>query len=138
MELLLRNGKTVNVREYTESDFINIQRLNKNEGWTNLVEKKDDTKQAWDHSNIAFVVIDKGEFVGYIRGITDKFITLFISELVVSNDYRGLGVGQGLLKYVHSLYPKTRIEMLATSTSRTYYEEQGYRAFYGFRKTFEE
>lgn len=80
----------------------------------------------------------KGIFVGYIRGITDKFITLFIGELVVSTDYRGLGIGQRLLKYVHSLYPKTRIEMLATSTSRTYYEEQGYRAFYGFRKTFEE
>ncbi len=138
MELLLSNGKSVHVREYKESDFVNIQRLNKNEGWTNLVEKKDDTKQAWDHSNIAFVVIDEEEFVGYIRGITDKFITLFISELVVDSDYRGLGVGQELLKYVHSLYPKTRIEMLATSTSRTYYEEQGYRAFYGFRKTFEE
>lgn len=40
MELILKNGKSVSVREYRQGDFINIQRLNINEGWTNLVEKK--------------------------------------------------------------------------------------------------
>jgi predicted GNAT family N-acyltransferase len=76
--------------------------------------------------------------VGYIRGLTDTRITLYICELLISKENRGLGLGKELLTYVHQLYPKTRIEMLASSTSQTFYKEQGYRAFYGFRKTFEE
>ncbi|EMF48148.1 hypothetical protein B481_0269 [Planococcus halocryophilus Or1] len=42
------------------------------------------------------------------------------------------------MRHVHHQYPKTRIELLASSTSRSFYETQKYRPFYGFRKTIEE
>jgi GNAT superfamily N-acetyltransferase len=129
----------IRIRKYLETDFNRIQELNQDEGWINLVEKNEDTKQAWGNSTISFVVEIEGDgVVGYIRGLTDSRITLYICELLIDKKHRGLGIGQELLQYVHRLYPKTRIEMLASSSSHTFYEGQGYRPFYGFRKTFEE
>jgi ribosomal protein S18 acetylase RimI-like enzyme len=129
----------IEIRKFKETDFNRIQELNREEGWSNLVEKNEDTKQAWENSNVSFVVEAEGDgVVGYIRGLTDTRITLYICELLIDKKYRGLGIGKDLLQHVHRLYPKTRIEMLASSTSRSFYEEQGYRPFYGFRKTLEE
>ncbi|WP_306430733.1 GNAT family N-acetyltransferase [Bacillus sp. EB106-08-02-XG196] len=129
----------INIRQYQESDFNRIQVLNREEGWINLVEKNDDTKEAWKNSTVSFVAETESDgVVGYIRGLTDAQITLYICELLIDKKYRGLGLGGELLQYVHNVYPKTRIEMLASSSSRSFYEGQGYRPFYGFRKTLEE
>lgn len=129
----------IHIRQYQESDFNRIQELNQEEGWTNLVEKNDDTKEAWEASNVSFVVEAEGDgVVGYIRGLTDTRITLYICELLIDKKLRGLGIGKKLIQHVHSVYPHTRIELLASSTSHTFYEGQGYRPFYGFRKTIEE
>ncbi|MFD1361817.1 GNAT family N-acetyltransferase [Lentibacillus salinarum] len=75
--------------------------------------------------------------IGHIRGLTDGFITLYVCEMVIDEAYRGLGFGDKLLQYIHEQFLKTRVEMLAVSSSRTFYEQHGYRSFYGFRKTFD-
>ncbi|WP_139891467.1 GNAT family N-acetyltransferase [Bacillus sp. D386] len=136
--IYIEHGQPIEIRKYSEQDFISINKLNAEEQWTNLVTEKDKTKQAWNNSNIAFVVLSKEEIIGYIRGITDKHVTLYICELLIEKRYRGLGIGQYLLKFVHGLYPSTRIEMLASSESQSFYNQIGYRPFYGFRKTFGE
>lgn len=136
--ITLKNGLKIQIRSYKVGDFSSIYTLNEQENWSNLVEKKEDTKAAWDHSNIAYVATVDDKIIGYIRGITDQAITLYICELLINQAYRGIGVGQELLYFVHSLYPTTRVEMLASSTSQTYYENKGFRPFYGFRKTFAE
>lgn len=138
MNLNLKNNESVIIRPYIEDDFIEIHRFNNDEGWTNLVEKNGDTKRAWNNSNIAFIVESDDQVVGYVRGLTDGFISLYVCEVIIHKEYRGLNLGNELLKYVHSLYPKTRMELLASSTSKTFYEAQEFRAFYGFRKTYEE
>lgn len=138
MRIQLRNENWLEVREYRKEDFIHINRLNAEEKWNNLVQNKDSTREAWDHSNIAYVAEINGQLVGYIRGLTDQSITLYICELLIDRTYRGLRIGEILLNYVHHLYPTIRIEMLANSDSRTFYEQKGYRTFYGFRKTSKE
>lgn len=134
----MRTNKLISIRPYQEADFSEINQLNQAEGWTNLVEKQADTKMAWDNSNIAFVAEVEGEIAGCVRGLTDGVITLYIAELLIEEKQRGNGIGKQLLAHVHALYPKTRIELLASSTSRSYYEKRGYRPFYGFRKTIHE
>lgn len=126
------------IRQYRENDFPAIQQLNSQEHWNNLVAKEQDTKQAWTNSTIAVVAEIDGQVVGYLRGLTDGSISLYICELLIGQAHRQSGIGKQLMHYVHSLYPKTRIELLASSSSRTFYEAQGYRSFYGFRKTIEE
>ncbi|KGP71097.1 GCN5 family acetyltransferase [Pontibacillus yanchengensis Y32] len=138
MNLSLLNYYPITIRQYCSSDFPSIQLLNTQEGWHSHPSRKGDVKLAWEHSNIAYVATYHDELIGYIRGFTDHYISLFISELIISKEYRGLGLGKELLDYVHCLYPKTRIEMLATSSSKTFYEQLGYRSFYGFRKNFNE
>lgn len=134
----METNQSLTIRPYWKGDFPAIDRMNAVEGWTNLAEKKEDTKTAWDNSNVAFVAEMDGEVVGCVRGLTDSAITLYIAELLVDEKLRGQGIGKELLAYVHALYPKTRIELLASSTSRSYYEAHKYRPFYGFRKTIHE
>lgn len=134
MRIRLKNGQFAEIRKYLEEDFKQINKLNAKEKWNHLVEHSECTKEAWDHSTVAYVVELNEQFAGYIRGLTDKSVTLFICECLIDPDYRELGIGGALLDYVHGLYPKTRIELLANGSSRTFYEQKGYRAFYGFRK----
>lgn len=126
------------IRPYREADFQAIHELNKQEHWSNLVAKEQDTKQAWTNSTVAVVAEIDGQVIGCLRGLTDGFISLYICELLVSQQHRNIGVGKKLVQSVHSQYPKTRVELLASNTSRSFYEAQGYRPFYGFRKTAEE
>ncbi|OZM56180.1 GNAT family N-acetyltransferase [Lottiidibacillus patelloidae] len=137
MELII-NNKKINIRSYKESDFEQIHQLNKDESWNNLVEKQTDTRHAWTNSSITYVVTCNEELIGYVRGLTDGHITLYICELLIKKEYRGLQIGTELLSYVHNLYPKTRMELLASTTSHSYYEANKFRKFYGFRRTFEE
>jgi ribosomal protein S18 acetylase RimI-like enzyme len=138
MELALNNGMKIHFRSYQDSDFIHIQALNRNEGWTNLADNDEGTKGAWEHSNVKMVVCVENEVVGYVRGLTDQHVTLYICELAIKEAFRGMGIGRALLRYVHGFYPDTRMELLASSRSRSYYEHLGFRAFYGYRKTFAE
>lgn len=135
---VMKLNQAIHIRPYQPEDYPSIKELNQMEGWNNLVEKEEDTKKAWDHSNIAYVVTVEEKIVAYVRGMTDQAITLYICEILVSEKVRGKGVGQNLLAYIHAKYPTTRMEMLASTTSHTYYEQLGFRPFYGFRKTFQE
>ncbi|WP_214849264.1 GNAT family N-acetyltransferase [Exiguobacterium sp. s138] len=122
---------------YQEQDFPAIQRLNAAEGWNQLVRLHDRTKLAWQHSNAAFVVEHAGEVVGYVRGMTDTQVTLYICELLIDAEFRGQGLAQQLFARLHEAYPTTRIEVLASSSSESFYRGQAFRPFYGFRKSFE-
>lgn len=130
--------KKILIRAFTDHDFSAIQRMNELEGWTNLAAKPDIVKASWQKSNIAFIAERQGKVIGCLRGLTDQWITLYICELLIDENCRGEGIGKALLAHAHALYPETRMEMLASSTSQSYYEAHGYRPFYGFRKTFNE
>ncbi|MFB7142713.1 GNAT family N-acetyltransferase [Gottfriedia sp. NPDC056225] len=135
MTLDLKIRQYVTIRPYNEIDFTQIHNLNSSEEWNNLVEKQEDTKKAWENSNVKFVACLNDQIIGYIRGLTDGNITLYVSELLIDKQYRGLGIGKKLLKHIHELYPKTRIDLLASSSSQQYYKPIKFRGFYGYRKT---
>lgn len=135
LEINLKYYEKGLIRPYVGEDFNKIQELNKEEGWTHLVENDLYTKEAWEHSNVTYVVSAQDqEILGYVRGLTDTRVSLFICELLIDKKYQGLGIGKKILSYLHDLYPTTRIELLANSSSRSFYEELDFRAFYGFRK----
>lgn len=126
------------IRPYEETDFPAIHQLNEQEGWSNLVAKHQQTKAAWKGSNLAVVAEQDGRLVGCLRALTDGAVTLYVCELIIEKSRRGSGIGGKLMQHVHDLHPETRMELLASSTSRSYYEAKKFRAFYGFRKTYEE
>lgn len=126
------------IRPYKETDFPAIHNLNEQEGWSNLVAKQQQTKAAWQGSNVAVVAEQDGRVVGCLRALTDGAVTLYICELLIEKDRRGSGIGAKLMGHVHNLYPTTRLELLASQTSHSYYEIKKFRPFYGYRKTYEE
>lgn len=128
----------MNIRPYEERDFEQIQALNETEGWSQLVRQHELTKQAWRQSNVAYVVESEGQVIAYLRGLTDTTVSLYVCELLIAASHRRLGIGERLLSHVHSLYPETRLEMLASASSHTYYEKLNFRPFYGYRKTIHE
>lgn len=137
--MAFNNGAASEIRmiPYDENYYTAIHEMYLDEGWMNLAENYTQTQVAWKNSTIAFIAITKNdEVVACVRGFTDTLVTTFICEMLVEKKFRGHGIGKELLNYVHALYPSTRIEMLATEVSRSFYQKEGYRSFYGFRKSF--
>ncbi|MCP3030226.1 GNAT family N-acetyltransferase [Halobacillus sp. A1] len=128
----------VSIRSFRIHDFDTIQEMNKQEGWTQLIDNSEETLQAWINSEPALVLLMDQEIIGYLRGITDGAVTLYITELLIREDYRKQGFAQQLIEKAHSCYPSTRVEMLATNSSEGYYTSKGFRPFHGFRKAAEE
>lgn len=128
----------IHIRTFMEHDFDDVQQLNKQEGWNGLVQRDQETLYSWLNSEPAVVAIANGELVGYLRGLTDGTLTLYVCELLVKESYRNRGVAERLIQTAHECYPSTRVEMLATKDSEGYYTSNGYRPFYGFRKSAEE
>lgn len=126
------------VRPYKTEDLPAIVKLLKDESWTTLSADPASFDQAMKGSVPALVALHNDEICGYIRCITNQVITLLVAELLVDGKMRGQGVGGKLLQAAHDLFPSTRMEMLATSTSKSYYEQKNFRPFYGFRKTYVE
>ncbi|MFK4181372.1 GNAT family N-acetyltransferase [Staphylococcus cohnii] len=110
--------------------------MNKLEGWQELVESKDNYKKSLENS-ITIVAVDKCDnVIGFIRGLTDGYTTLFICELLIMEEKRGMGIGNSLITHLHKQYPNTRIDLLATDHSAKFYEKQDFRIFHGYRKNF--
>ncbi|EZP61170.1 GNAT family N-acetyltransferase [Exiguobacterium sp. RIT341] len=125
---------TEQIRRFQPEDFDQIHRLNELEGWQDLVADQERTREAWISANAAYVLEYDGQVVAYVRALTDGFVTTYVCELLVSREARKQGYGQQLLDHLQHTYP-TRIDLLATRQSAPFYEEQGFRAFHGFRKS---
>lgn len=122
--------------EYHSSYYKQIYYLNKQEGWKNLVKNKDNYRKALENSTTIVAVDNQGDVIGFIRGITDRYITLFVCELLIRKQERGMDIGNELINYLHKKYLDTRIDLLATTHSSKFYEKQVFRIFYGYRKKF--
>ena len=130
--------EAIQVRSFQENDFQTVKELNKQEGWNNLVKKHDESLCSWLNSEPALIAVDGDEVIGFLRGLTDGAVTLYVCELLVKEEYRNRGVAEHLVRTAHECYPSTRVEMIANQESQGYYESRGYRAFSGFRKAAEE
>ncbi|WP_290758599.1 MULTISPECIES: GNAT family N-acetyltransferase [unclassified Exiguobacterium] len=125
---------TEQIRRFQPEDFDQIHRLNEQEGWQDLVADQERTRNAWMNANAAYVLECDGQVLAYVRALTDGFVTTYVCELLVSRKARKRGYGQQLLDHLKHTYP-TRIDLLATRQSSSFYEEQGFRAFHGFRQS---
>ncbi len=125
------------IRPWTENDFPAIQRLSHAEGWPTPQIRSDEAFIAWQQSWPALVATEDEAVIGFVRGLTDGEITTFIPELLIDAKHRGKGIGRLLLDVCHYLNPHTRIDVLSTESSASFYQAHGFRRLGdGFRKSY--
>lgn len=125
----------VNIRSFEQDDLSEILQLCKKEGWHTLADHSKDTLTALMQSQ-SYVLVDSNHVIGYIRALSDGAITTFVCEVLVHHDYRGRRLGKALLDHCHQNNPKTRIDLLATTASKSFYESHQFKPFWGFRKSY--
>jgi GNAT superfamily N-acetyltransferase len=126
----------IEIRAWSEGDFPAIQRLSSAEGWTSPTLRSDDSLLAWQHSWPALVAVEGEMIVGFVRGLTDGAITMYIAAMAVDVQLRGRGIGRALLEVCHTLYPTTRLDLLATDDGNAFYRTCGFRTIHnGMRKS---
>jgi len=128
----------VTVRAWAEADFPAVQQLSAAESWTTPLNWPEAARQAWLRSEPALVAVADGAIVGFLRGLSDGGVTVYIAEVLVAPTWRGRGLGAALLELAQRLNPGARLDLLATAASRAFYERAGFRPFYGYRLSWAE
>jgi len=128
----------VEIRPWNEDDFPAIQRLSRGEGWPTPVDRPADSIRGWHGSWPALAAVHDGSMVGFLRAVSDRAITTYVAELLVTPEWRGRRVGVALLAVAQYLCPRTRLDLLATAQSRTFYDRVGFRLFSGYRRNWAE
>ena len=127
----------IEIRAWTDADFPAIQRISSAEGWPSPTQRAADSLFAWHHSWPTLVAVEGETIVGFVRGLTDGAITMFIAEMAVDAQLRGRGIGRTLLNVCHYLYPTTRLDLLAADDARAFYRACGFRMIHdGMRKSY--
>jgi GNAT superfamily N-acetyltransferase len=124
----------VTIRAWEEQDFPAIQALSQVEGWPTPMERLDEALLGWHNSWPTLVALADGSVIGFVRAITDGVITTYVAELLVSVEWRGRGIASVLLNVTQLLGPGTRLDLLATEQSRSFYERAGFHPFAGYRR----
>lgn len=108
------------IRPWSDADFPTIQQLSLAEGWPSPTHRPIDLLLAWQHSWPALVAVERELAVGFVRGLTDGAITMFIAEMAVGARRRGRDIGRALLDACHALYPTTRLDLLSVDDARAF------------------
>ncbi len=125
----------ISIRAWIPADFPAIQQIGSSAGWTSLTQHPAEALLAWKNSWPALVAIADENIIGFVYGLTDGALTMYITALAVDAQWRRHGVGRALLAACHALYPTTGLYLLAVDEARAFYEACGFTVIYnGMRK----
>ena len=116
----------IELRCWTETDFAEVERLSTLQGWPTPHDRPEEALVAWQHSWPTLVVTEGEQVIGFVRGMTDGEITMYIAEILVDANYRGKGIGRLLLDACHALYPHARLDLISTDEATPFYKANGF------------
>lgn len=69
-----------------------------------------------------------GQLIGVARSVTDFAYCCYLSDLAVSRDFQGRGIGRGLLRSTRAqLGPRCKLILLAAPAASGYYGHVGFQ-----------
>ena len=110
------------IRKIEKKDYAQIKQLYQEEEWLSF--QREDFELAIEHS-ISLVAYENDRILGFLRALSDGYITIFIGEIIVRKDVRKQGIGKALIAAVHSMYPTTRIDLISEAVQ--FYQENGFK-----------
>jgi GNAT superfamily N-acetyltransferase len=130
--------ESATVRAWKETDFPAIQQLFQAEGWPTPLERPDDAVEAWCRSWPALVAIHDETVIGFCRALSDGLVTTYVAELLVAPAWRRRGIASALLEATQRLCPGSRLDLLSTAAADSFYQQESFRPFPGFRLSWAE
>lgn len=113
------------IRNYVESsDYSQLTKLIESEGdeWKEYL--KPNYKKALVNS-ITFVAFVDDHLCGFCRAINDSDLFIWIIDLLVDKNFRGLSIGKQLMERIAEEHPNNDVYVMSDVDS--YYEKCGYQ-----------
>ncbi|MFK7695033.1 GNAT family N-acetyltransferase [Paenibacillus sp. HJGM_3] len=82
------------------------------------------------NANIKVSAWHNGKLVGFLRAFTDFCFDCYINDIAVDPEYRGRGIGRGLVEYLKPPLEKdTLIFLISVPESKSLYRKIGFNNF---------
>ena len=89
------------------------------------IDNPDRISKMLKNSNLIVTARDNGLLVGVARALTDFTFCTYLSDLAVSEQYQGLGIGKELIKRTKLEAPEALLILLAAPKAINYYPKIG-------------
>lgn len=122
----------ITYRELAAADLENVKNLYAENGWTAYLTDDERLSRAWEHSLYTRGAFDGETLIGFVRCVGDGAHTVLIQDLLVSEAYRGRGVGKVLLQAVFDRFTGVRQVFVVTddgSEALDFYRACGMKPF---------
>lgn len=122
------------VNQLTDKQVNQLHALYQNEWWSKGRTLKD-TKKCVENSQFIFGLLDENEnLIGFSRILTDQVYKALIFDVIVSDSYRGKGLGQSLIAEIKNhkiLRDVQHFELYCLPEMIPFYEKHGFNSDLG-------
>jgi predicted GNAT family N-acyltransferase len=118
------------ITSLTDEQITELQQLYQHEWWTEG-RTEDDVRKMIENTDelVAFSESDAGELVAFARVLTDYVSQALVQDVIVSEQYRGRGVGEHLVKAIVT-HPDLKsvdlVDLYCTPELREFYASLGF------------
>ena len=107
-----------------------VYELYSNVGWTAYTNDMDNLMEAIENSLRVITAWDQDKLIALLRIVGDGYSIIYIQDILILEDYQGIGLGSKLIQLILADYSDVRQIILATDNTdktRSFYESNGFR-----------
>lgn len=120
------------INKPTTKELIDIKNLYKESGWWNDYDSIKRLKIFVEKSYIFIVAVKDKKIIGMARVISDSINDAYIQDFTVLKNYRNLGIGTKILKFILKILIKRNfkwIGLIAEKKAYSLYKKCGFKVY---------